>query len=333
VSVMTVSNVVNGKSGMSELTRQRIQHVIDQLGYVPNASARGLRGSSTGLVGVVTFDLTTQYALEIVRGIADELATAELEVLISATYQDSGREHARVDLLTSGTVDGLLLVAPLLADPTVELLRSRATPLVVVDPRRLDTDLPRVTVDNYGGMRQAAQHLIDLGHRKIAYIAGDSAFESSAVRFSGFAEAMTLAGLPVSADLVVECGFDYTRGFNAAVEVINIDSPTAILAGADIIAMASVDAAHAQGLRVPEDISIVGFDDLPQAQHCYPPLTTVRQPLHDMGQLAARALIGQLDGEPPLLRRMQLPTSLIVRGTSTTVRSEPASSASTPTTA
>jgi LacI family transcriptional regulator len=315
VSVMTVSNVVNGKPGASEATRQRIRQVIEQLGYVPNAAARGLRSGSTGLIGVMTLDLTMAYALEIVRGIADELASAELEVLISATYHDGTREHARVDFLTQGIVDGLILVAPVLEDQTVGLLQSRECPVVVVDPRHLDLALPRVTVDNYGGMRSAAQHLIDLGHRDIAYIAGDSALDSSGARYSGFVDAMKLAGLKVADKLVAESDFFYESGFRTALELIAKHHPTAIIAGADVIAMGALDAARAQGLTVPDEISVVGFDDLPQAANSFPGLTTVRQPLHDMGQLAARALVGQLDGSPPLMQLMQLPTTLVVRGT------------------
>jgi LacI family transcriptional regulator len=316
VSVMTVSNVVNGRPGASEATRRRIREVISQLGYVPNAAARGLKGGSTGLIGVMTLDLTMQYALEIVRGIADELASAELEVLISATYHDADREHARVEFLTQGVVDGLLMVAPVLDGPTTSLLRSREVPVIVIDPRRFDIDVPTVAVDNYGGMRQAAQHLIDLGHREIAYIAGDSAFESSALRRAGFTDAMKLAGIPVADALVAECDFNYTSGFRTALELISKSHPTAIIAGADVIAMGTIDAARAQGLSVPEQISIVGFDDLPQAAHSFPGLTTIRQPLHDMGQVAARALISQIEGSPLPMKRMQLPTALIVRGTS-----------------
>lgn len=322
VSVMTVSNVVNGKPGAAATTRERIRRVIEQLGYVPNVAARILRGGSTGMIGVMTLDLTMQYSLEIVRGVADELASAELEVVITATYHDSSREHARVEFLTQGVVDGLLMVAPVLEDPTIALLQSRGCPVVVVDPRRLELDLPRVTVDSYGGMRQAAQHLIDLGHEKIAYIAGDSAFESSQVRYSAFIDAMKLSGLPVVEELVAECDFNYTCGFRAALELIAKHNPTAIIAGADVIAMGALDAARAQGLSVPEQISIVGFDDLPQAGHSFPGLTTVRQPLHDMGQVAARSLIGQLDGSPPLMPRMQLPTTLVVRGSTAKVITE-----------
>lgn len=318
VSVMTVSNVVNGKPGASEATRERIRRVIDQLGYVPNAAARGLKGGSTGMIGVMTLDLTMQYPLEIVRGIAEDLAGAELEVLISATYHDASREHARVEFLTQGVVDGLIMVAPVLEDPTIALLQARGCPVVIVDPRQLDVDLPRVTVDSYDGMRKAAQHLIDLGHRRVAYIAGDSAFESSAVRYSAFADAMKLAGLPVVEEFIAECDFNYTSGFRTAAELIVKHEPTAIIAGADVIALGAVDAARAQGLSVPEQISIVGFDDLPQAGHSFPGLTTVRQPLYDMGRVAARALIGQLEGSPLLMQRIQLPTTLVVRGSTST---------------
>ena len=315
VSVMTVSNVLNGRPGASEATRKRIKKVADRLGYTPNSAARNLKGGHTGLIGVVTLDLTTQYALEIVRGIADELADAELEVLISASYQDAIREYDRVDFLSRGVVDGIVLVAPVLADRTIQLLKERGRPFIVVDPRQLDVKVPRVVVDNYGGMREAAQHLIDLGHKKIAFLRGAPDFESSATRYSGFVDAMKLAGLDTSAKLVAECDFTYAFGFKAATQIIKKEHPTAIVCGADVLALGAVDAARALGLSIPDDMSVIGFDDLPQATHSFPGLTTVRQPLHDMGQVAARALLGQIDGTAPLMERMQMPTSLVVRGT------------------
>ncbi|MFE2426805.1 LacI family DNA-binding transcriptional regulator [Streptomyces sp. NPDC059373] len=315
VSAMTVSNVLNGKPGASDDTRRRVMEVVERLGYVPNVSARGLKGGRTGLVGVLTLDLTIQYGLEIVRGIADELASVEFEALINASYHDSSRERERIEFLTRGLVDGLLMIAPVLEDQTISLLRQRKIPTVVIDPRRIDVDLPRITVDNYQGTRSAAQHLIDLGHRRIAYIGGNLDLESSTIRYEGFRDAMRLAGLPVDEDMVAYCDFSYVSGFRTASRIIEEHRPTAIMTGADLIAFGAVDAARKHGSSVPEQLSVVGFDDLPQAAQSYPGVTTVRQPLHDMGQTAVRALMSIIDGNAPLMEHMQMPTSLIVRGT------------------
>jgi LacI family transcriptional regulator len=315
VSAMTVSNVLNSRPGASEETRRRVLSAAERLGYQPNVSARNLKAGRTGLVGMMTLDLTGQYGLEIVRGIADELASDEREMLISATYQDAVRERERVEFLARGLVDGVLMVAPVLEDDTMELLRRKHLPCVVIDPRRLDLPLPRVTVDNYGGMRQATQHLLDLGHTRIAYLRGIADLESSAVRYQGFHDALRLAGVAVDESMVAESDFTYTQSFRIASALIAEHRPTALVAGGDLIALGAVDAARACGLRMPDEFSVVGFDDLPQAAQMFPALTTVRQPLHDMGKLAARMLLSLIDGRPLLMQNMQMPTELIVRGT------------------
>jgi len=313
VSAMTVSNVLNGKPGASEETRRRVLEAAERLGYQPNISARNLKGGRSGLIGVMTLDLTTQYGLEIVRGIADELAEAERELLINATYQDAVREGERVEFLARGLVDGVLMVAPVLEEPTVELVRRKGLPCVVIDPRRLEVGLPRVTVDNYQGMRRGTQHLLDLGHTRIAYIRGEADLQSSSIRYQGYCDALRLAGAEVDDRLVASCDFSYECGFRTAARLISDHSPTALVAGADLMALGAVDAARAHGLDVPSEFSVVGFDDLPQAAQCFPGLTTVRQPLHDMGQMAARALLSLIDGQALLMDHMQLPTNLVVR--------------------
>jgi LacI family transcriptional regulator len=313
ISAMTASNVLNGKPGASEQTRRRVLEVAERLGYQPNISARNLKGGRSGLIGVMTLDLTSQYGLEIVRGIADELAGAERELLINATYQDAARESDRIGFLSRGLVDGVLMVAPVLEDETVDLLHRRHLPCVVIDPRRLDTALPRVSVDNYHGTRRGTEHLIDLGHRRIGYIRGEPDMDSTTIRFQGFQDALRLAGIEADDRLVAECDFSYKHGFQVASVLISEHRPTAIVAGADLMALGALDAARALGLNVPAEFSVVGFDDLPQAAQSFPGLTTVRQPLHDMGQIAARALLSLLSGQQPLPDHMQLPTELIVR--------------------
>jgi LacI family transcriptional regulator, galactose operon repressor len=324
VSAMTVSNVLNGRPGAADETRRRVLDAAERLGYQPNFAARNLKSGRTGLIGVMTLDLTGQYGLEIVRGIADELASDEREMLINATYQDAVRERERVEFLARGLVDGVLMVAPVLEDDTMEVLRRKNLPCVVVDPRHVDVPLPRVTVDNYGGMRQGTKHLLDLGHTRIAYIRGNVDLESSEMRYRGFHDALRLAGLDVDERLVAEADFTYTQGFRIASALIAEYRPTALVAGADLIALGAVDAARACGLRVPDEFSVVGFDDLPQAAQTFPGLSTVRQPLHDMGQLAARMLLGLIDGRPLLMENMQMPTELVVRGTTAPPLADPA---------
>ncbi|MCS0499889.1 LacI family DNA-binding transcriptional regulator [Protaetiibacter mangrovi] len=318
-SVMTVSNVLNDRPGASDSTRKKVAKAAAQLGYIPSSAARNLKGGRTGLVGIIA-DVTNPYGLEIVRGVMDELESSDLELLISSNHNDRGREYERVDFLTRGFVDALVLMVPALEQPTIDLLVERRRPVVIVDPRRFDIDLPRIVVDNYGGMRQATQHLLDLGHTEIGYLSGVWEFESSRERFSGFEDAMRLAGLTVPPELKAICEFNYASGFQNAQKMISASHPTAIVCGADTLAMGAIDAVRSLGMSVPQDVSVVGFDDLPQASHSYPGLTTVRQPLHDMGQLAARSVASQLNGTGPLMERMLFNTTLIVRGSTAAPR-------------
>jgi LacI family transcriptional regulator len=313
VSAMTVSNVMNGKPGASEETRRRVLEVAGHLGYRPNLAARNLKAGRSGLVGLIALDLTSQYGLEILRGVADELADAEQELLVNATYQEAAREKDRVEFLGRGLVDGVLMIAPVLEDKTVKLLQRQKLPCVIIDPRRLDVPLPRLSVDNYHGMRLGTQHLIDLGHTKIAYLRGEKDLESTSIRFQGFKDAMRLAGLEVDEHLVASCEFSYASGFRAAARLIDEHRPTALVSGADLMALGAIDAARSRGLTVPTDFSVVGFDDLPQAAQSFPGLTTVRQPLHDMGQKAARALLSLIEGQKLLMEHMEVGTQLVVR--------------------
>lgn len=318
VSVMTVSNVLNGRPGASPATRRRVAKVAQELGYIPSAAARNLKGGRTGLIGVLA-DIEP-YALEVVRGIVDELDSTEYELLISASHHGTGREHDRIEFLTRGVVDGVVLLAPALEERTVELLATRGGAVVIVDPRKFDIPLPRVVVDNYEGMRRATEHLTALGHTRIGYLSGVWHFDSSRARHSGYADAMRLAGLRVPPELTAVCDFTYASGFASAATMLETERPTAILAGADVLALGAMDAARSKGLSVPRDVSIVGFDDLPEASRSYPGLTTVRQPLHDMGQLAARSVLSQLSGTGPLMERMLFSTSLIIRGSTAHAR-------------
>ncbi|MFJ8955108.1 LacI family DNA-binding transcriptional regulator [Streptomyces sp. NPDC102381] len=320
VSAMTVSNVLNSRPGASDTTRQRVLDVADRLGYTPPAARTGKRGR-TGAIGVLTLDLISGYSGEIVRGIAQEAADDERELFLNASL-DAIRERERIAFFAKGLVDGLVLIAPVLEAGTVREIQDGALPVVVVDPRRLDVELPRVVVDNYEGVRTGTQHLLDLGHRRIAYIRGEDDHESTERRYRGYADAMSLAGMAPDPALVVSSSFSVTGGLHAATELLTTQRPTAIVTGADPIAVGALDAARALDLRVPEDVSIVGFDDLPEAAHSAPPLTTVRQPLYDMGRAATRALSSLIAGQPLATDDIRLPTSLVVRATTALPRDD-----------
>ncbi|MCW8378698.1 LacI family DNA-binding transcriptional regulator [Streptomyces justiciae] len=313
VSAMTVSNVINARPGASETTRRRVLDVVERLGYTPPGTRNGRRGR-TGLIGVLTLDLTGEYSLDIVRGIAEEVADDERELLVRASL-DAIRERDRIAAFAGGLVDGLLLIAPVLAPETEQEVRAGELPVVVIDPRRLDVDLPRVTVDNYDGVRTGTRYLIEAGHRRIAYVRGEDDHESSELRYRGYADALRLAGLQPDPALEAASNFNHQGGLHAATRLLTAQRPTAIVAGSDLIALGALDAARTLGLSVPEDLSIVGFDDLPQSAHSTPPLTTVRQPLREMGRAGTRALMSLIARQPLATDDIRLPTELVLRAT------------------
>jgi LacI family transcriptional regulator len=313
VSAMTVSNVLNARPGASETTRQRVLDVAERLGYTP-PTTRGAKRGRTNAVGVLTLDLTGEYSLEVVRGIAEEVADDERELHLTAAV-DAIRERERIALFAKGSVDGLILIAPVLEPETMREIQTDNLPIVLVDPRQLDVDLPRVVVDNYDGVRAGTQHLLDLGHRRIAYIRGEDDHESTERRYRGYADAMLLAGATPDPAWVASANFTQPGGYHAATDLLTTQQPTAIIAGADLIAIGALEAANALGLAVPGDLSIVGFDDLPQAAHTTPALTTVRQPLREMGRAATRALLSLIAGQPLATENIRLPTDLILRDT------------------
>ncbi|WP_223692035.1 LacI family DNA-binding transcriptional regulator [Leifsonia poae] len=317
VSAMTVSNVMTGKPGVAAATRQKVTAAADELGYVPNVAARGLARGRTNLIGVLSHDLTVQYSWEIVRGITDELAEAGLEILISATYQDSSRELERVRFLSSGVVDGLLLIGPVLDAETSDAIAAAAVPAVIVDPRLLHSSLPNISADNHGGALAATRHLIAKGHRRIGIIEGDPEFDSSRERRRGYLDALDEAGIRSDDSLAIAGDFTQAGGFAAATELLDLaQPPTAIFATADVSAMGAIDAARSRGMDVPRNLSVVGFDDIPQASVAFPALTTVRQQLEKSGREAVRLLIRLIEGVPsqPALS-VELPTTLIERET------------------
>ncbi|MCS7058762.1 MAG: LacI family transcriptional regulator [Meiothermus sp.] len=314
VSTVTVSNVINQRPNVSEKTRARVEQAIRELGYTANLAARSLAGGRTQTVGMLVPDLTTQFVGEIVRGTSDELRAVGMEMLIS-TASDIAREQQQVAFLQSLT-DGLLLILPQTPDRMLLAVEQAGVPVVVIDHRGQQILLPSVDVDNYTGARQAMAHLLELGHRRIGYVAGPKGFGASAARLKGYKEALATAGLPFDKSLVVQGTFQQPSGFAAGQHLFSLPQPpTAVFAANDLMAFGVMEAAKQMGLRIPEDVSIVGFDDIPQASQVYPPLTTIRQPLYQMGVAAARLLVAMLRGVRPPTSRITLSTELVVRST------------------
>lgn len=314
VSTAVVSLTLNDRGRVAEVTRQRVKRAAEELGYVANFAARSLRGGRTNLLGVVVHDLTAQYFATIVHGANEAAIRGGRDLVLYTTSADQERERERVGALNSGLADGILIIAPRNSDDYLQTLERSRVPVVLVSPGGLATHLPSVGGDNYGGMRAATQHLIGWGHSRIGFIVGNPKDEPSRERLRAYREGLHEASLPFDASLVIPGNFTVARGFSATEELLNLDDPpSAILAANDLSAFGVIEAVKSRGLRVPDDVSVVGFDDIPMAGQSYPPLTTVRHPLHDMGEQAVKRLLALIEGGTVGTEQLELPSELIVR--------------------
>jgi DNA-binding LacI/PurR family transcriptional regulator len=313
VGVGTVSRVINGSASVSEATRRRVLDVVAELGYEPNATARALSTGRTRSVGVIAPFFTRSSVIERLRGVAPMLAASGYQLVLFDVERPEQRNGVFRSVI--GRVDGLLSIslAPSMADQ--RRLAAAGIPVVLVD--QAHDALPTVTVDDVEGGRIATAHLIELGHRRIAF-AGDTVdgvhgASASSRRCVGYQRAIGEAGLPVRTDLVKL----RPHGREAAAiarDLLELASPpTAVFASSDLQALAMIDALAALGMRVPDDLSVIGFDDVELAR--YAGLTTVSQPLEDSGTKGAELLLAALEGEDVLQPRQHLPLELVVRGT------------------
>lgn len=314
VSVATVSKVVNGRYGVAKETIALVQGVIDELGYVGNLGASGLRSSRTNVVGILVADFEP-YSAELIKGAATATRNTHYDVLSYAGGEAPAWERRSLARLGGTLIDAAVVVTPTSLDSAISV------PVVAVDPHYGPNWLPTIDCDSFGGSRAATQHLIELGHRRIAFLGGREELDSSQLREAGFREAMRLAGVPVAEDLVRYSRYDPDVAVKVADEFLALpEPPTAIIAANDVTAMRVIAAAHARGLSVPQDVSVVGFDDIPDAALCTPPLTTVRQPLQAMGAAAMSMLLDILEGREHE-HHIRMDVELVVRDTTAPPRS------------
>jgi LacI family transcriptional regulator len=314
VSYATVSRVINDPGQVKPEKRERVLKAMARLNYTINPLARGLRGGQSHTIGLLVRDLGTGYIGEIIRGIDIELADAQYDLMLHTTHRRITRESAYVTTLTQGLADGLLLVLP--RDPAayLESLRQRRFPYVLIDHQGIDDKGPAVGATNWQGGYDATHYLIELGHRRIGFVTGAMELGCARDRLAGYQAALADFGLPAAPGLVREGDFFQPRGYMAARELLSLaEPPTAIFASNDVSAFGVMEAVRDQGKRIPNDISIIGFDDIPQASQVNPPLTTVRQPLEQMGRKAARMLLDYIADPDHPPQRVDLPTELIQR--------------------
>ncbi|MFE0790618.1 LacI family DNA-binding transcriptional regulator [Streptomyces mutabilis] len=310
VSPPTVSKVLNGRSDVSSGTRSRVERLLEVHGYRRRASDR----PCFPLVELVFHELDSVWAVELVKGVENVAKAHRATVVLTR----SGTRHAPAPDWIEGVLRrrplGVVLVFSSLPAEVKHRLRSRDIPFVIVDPAGdPDPDVPSVGSANWAGGLAATRHLTDLGHERVAIITGPEDMLCSRARLDGYRSAMTMAGLPVDPRLVRFGDFRVAGGFEHAMDLLDgPDRPTAVFAGSDLHALGVLEAARLEGLRVPADLSVVGYDDVPLAQWSSPPLTTVHQPLRQMAEEATRMLF-RPDGPGRTARRIELATHLVVR--------------------
>jgi LacI family transcriptional regulator len=314
VSYTTVSRVLNNKGSVKPETRERVLTAVTRLGYVVDQRARSLAGGRSQLIGLLVHDLGTSYIGEIIRGIDAELASAQYDLLLYTTHRRKIKESAYVGTLTRGLADGLILVLPRDPGAYLETLRQQRFPHILIDHRGGDEEAPAVAAANLQGAYRATEYLVELGHRRIGFITGAMDQICAQDRLEGYKAALADQGIAFDPDMVREGDFFQPLGYVGASALLELPHPpTAIFASNDVSASGVMEAVREHGLRIPDDVSVVGFDDIPQAAHVHPPLTTVRQPLEEMGRAATRMLLKHIQNplHPP--ERVELPTKLVVR--------------------
>lgn len=315
VSYSTVSRVLNDYEHIRPEKRQRVLEAMAQLGYQVNLQARSLVMGRSNLVAMLVHDLGNPYTAQIVQAIDTTLEQADYNLVLFTTHQNKAKEADFVDNFTQRMVDGLLLLIPFDSETYLGKLRERGVPYVVIaDTQQLDRFSPMVGITNWQGAYEAMRYLIGLGHRRIGFISGHPLFLSTAERLEAYKAALTDHGLAFDETLVRPGGYQYQPGYEAAHTLLALPNPpTAIFASNDLSAQGVYDAARARGLRIPEQLSVVGYDDIPQAAYLHPPLTTVRQPLLEMGSAAARLLLDLIAHPGQTVQSALFEAALIVR--------------------
>jgi LacI family transcriptional regulator len=315
VSVATVSRVLNRQPHVAPETRAAVLRVVRDRGFSRNVSARALSGARSGLVGVTLPFIRASYFAHLVAALAEALYEQDMRPILCPTLHEHDREVGLLERLMQGTTDGAVLNLPSESNEELRMLSSRGYPFVVIDPRLpLDADIASVAATNTAGAIDATKHLLRLGHRRVAAITGPAGWCATEERLLGYRGALTRAGVPLDHALEVESNFEIAGGFIAARGLLDAASPpTAIFAFNDNLAIGALQAARARGLGVPDDLSIVGFDDSELAPLITPPLTSVRQPLAEMGRMAIALLVRLLDRTAAETLKVELSTTLVVR--------------------
>lgn len=321
VSVSTVSRILNGSANVKPAKRAAVERVVQQLGYQPNVLARGLARGRTMSIGVLTQDVSSPFYGDMLRGIESGLSGSGYLPIFADGHWHPEEENAAIDVLLGRKVDALIVLGGAVPD---ERLRQVAGQLPLIVFGRLVEGLEDrcLRLNNEGGAYHLTKHLIEFGHRRIAHIAGPKSHRDARDRRAGYERALSEAGLKILPELILEGDFLEPSGFLAATRLLEgRELFSAIFAANDQMAYGARLALYRKGVRVPDDLSLVGFDDLPSSTYTTPPLTTVRQPTYDLGSAVAAGVLRMLGGAPPNLPSVDL--QLVLRESTAFLRPGP----------
>jgi len=314
VSTATVSHVINETRFVSAELRARVHQAMKELDYRPNAIARSLRRKKTQNIGMVVPDIAYPFLAEVAKGVEDMGFELGYTAILCESSGNLEKEAACISLLREKQVDGIVFIAAGESYSHVQRLIEQGVPVVVCDRELPGVEVDTVIADNVGSGTQATEHLIRLGHRRIGCIAGPRELCISNRRGDGYKRALKEHGIPVDKDLIVRGDFRCRGGYEAMRELLALDErPTAVFACNDLMAMGAICAASRRRLKIPEDIAIIGCDDISLAAFTNPSLTTVAQPKHEMGAVAVDMLVGRIADRSESPTKRALPTELVIR--------------------
>ena len=316
VSIATVSRVINESEKVKPSTRKIVLKAIQELNYVPSAIAQGLQKKHTNTIGVIFPDATSYYFAEIIRGINNRVREEGYHIVVSSSHSAEDEAKTFLTLLKSRQVCGMIIMMPSIHNEEVLNSYIRDVPAILLNTEIETLESVTIVIDNYQGARGVTQHLVDHGHTKIGFIHGAPQNYDSQERYRGFLDALRVNGLKHSSSLESQGNFTENGGFQAALELLDKPvRPTAIFAANDAMAIGAIEAARQLSLQVPEEIAIVGFDDVSTAKYMSPPLTTVNVPVLKIGQIAGDHMIALLSGKASeeQRRKVVVPVTLIVR--------------------
>lgn len=315
VSVSTVSRVLNDKDDVAEATYARVQKVISELGYTSSLAAKSMRSRKTNVIGLIMPDLAEAFPIEVMKGVNHSIAQFNYDLIVYTNgdiHKNTSAEKERhyVSLLNNSITDGVIIVTP------VTTTFATNAPVVAVDPNNETPDCPAIIATNRDGALSAMHYLLELGHRRIGYVGGRTDLQSAIRRLQGYSDGLQQAGIEVNQDLITVGDFTRASGYKCGMELLTKgERPTAVFAANDRSAFGLVDAAQELGLKIPDDLSVIGFDNIPEtAFYQSIGLTTVSQSVQQMGSVATDMLVTLINKKQLDEKLFKMPTQLIVRG-------------------